>query len=76
MFSSTSCCSRGAVEVEGNGQRRLDNWFPTVVRYVGLGLAVYAVVVDRGEHPVLLTFAVGMIGFKSVWGKGPPDKER
>lgn len=58
-----------------NGRRKLDDWFPTVVRYVGVGLLVYAGVVDRGANPALIPAAMGMILFKTVYGSGPPDKE-
>lgn len=58
-----------------NGRRTLDEWFPTVVRYMGVGLLVYAAVVDRGRTPALIPTAAGMILFKSVYGGGPPDKE-
>jgi len=58
-----------------NGRKRLDDWFPTVVRYLGVGLLVYAGVVDKGANPALIPAAMGMILFKSVYGSGPPDKE-
>lgn len=58
---------------EPNGQRALDKWFPTVVRYLGVGLLVYAAVIDRGQNPALIPTAAGMILFKSVYGSGPPD---
>lgn len=60
---------------EPNGRRKLDNWFPTVVRYVGVGLLIYAAVVDKGRNPALIPTAAGLILFKSVYGSGPPDKE-
>lgn len=56
-------------------QKRLDAWFPTVVRYVGIGLLVYAGLVDKGRNPALIPTAAGMILFKTVYGSGPPDKE-
>lgn len=58
---------------EPNGQRTLDKWFPTIVRYLGVGLLVYAAVLDRGRNPALIPTAAGMILFKSVYGSGPPD---
>jgi hypothetical protein len=58
-----------------NGRRKADEWFATVVRYVGVGLLVYAGVVDQGANPALIPAAMGMILFKTVYGGGPPDKE-
>lgn len=58
-----------------NGRRTLDEWFPTVVRYSGVVLLFYGVVVDRGRTLALIPTAAGMIVFKSVYGSGPPDKE-
>jgi hypothetical protein len=58
-----------------NGQARLDKWFPTIVRYVGVALMVYAALVDRGANPALIPTALGMILFKTVYGSGPPAKE-
>jgi hypothetical protein len=54
----------------------LEEWFPTVVRYVGVGLLIYAGVIDKGANPALIPSAMGMILFKTVYGSGPPDKER
>ena len=60
-----------------NGRRKaLDVWFPTIVRYAGVGLLIYAAAVDRGRNPALIPTAAGMILFKSVYGEGPPDKEQ
>lgn len=53
----------------------LDEWFPTVVRFVGIGLMVYAALVDKGSNPALIPTAMGLILFKTVYGSGPPDKE-
>ena len=53
---------------------QLDDWFPTVVRYVGIALLVFACVVDRGANPALIPAAMGLILFKTVYGGGPPDK--
>lgn len=60
-----------------NGRKVLDIWFPTVVRYMGVGLLVYAAVIDKGRNPALIPTSAGMILFKSVYGEGPPppDKE-
>ena len=65
--------SKATSPKEPNGQRRLDKWFPTIVRYLGVGLLVYAAVIDRGKNPALIPTAAGMILFKSVYGSGPPD---
>jgi len=62
--------------VEGrkkNGRRILDQWFPTVVRYIGVWMAVYGAVVDQGKNPALIPLATGMILFKTIYGGG--DKE-
>jgi len=58
-----------------NGRRKLDDWFPTVVRYCGVALLIYSGVVDQGANPALIPAAMGMILFKTVYGSGPPDKE-
>jgi hypothetical protein len=58
-----------------NGRRKLDDWFPTFVRYAGALLLLYAGVIDKGANPALIPAAMGMILFKSVYGSGPPDKE-
>jgi hypothetical protein len=58
-----------------NGQATLDKWFPTIVRYIGVGLMVYAALVDQGANPALIPTALGMILFKTVYGSGPPQKE-
>ena len=57
---------------EPNGRKQLDSWFPTVVRYGGFTLLVYAAIVDRGHNPALIPTAAGMILFKTVYGEGPP----
>ena len=55
-------------------QKRLDQWFPTVVRYAGVGLMLYAALVDRGRNPALIPTAGGMFFFKSVYGTGRPEE--
>lgn len=50
----------------GNKRRILDEWFPTVVRYIGVLLMFYATVVDHGRSPGLITAATGMILYKTV----------
>lgn len=56
-------------------QKALDKWFPTIVRYVGVGLMLYAALIDQGRNPALIPTALGMILFKTVYGGGPPDEE-
>lgn len=55
-----------------NGRRKLDTWFPTVVRYGGFALLIYAALVDKGSNPALIPTSAGMILFKTVYGEGPP----
>lgn len=53
----------------GNGRRKkLDAWFPTVVRYAGVVLLFYAAFIDHGENPALLPTAAGLILFKTIYG--------
>ena len=59
-----------------NGRRTLDNWFPTVVRYAGVALLLYAAVLDKGQNPALIPTAAGMILFKTVYGEGPPPSDK
>jgi hypothetical protein len=54
-------------------QKRLDRWFPTALRYCGLGLIVYAAFVDQGKNPALIPAATGMIFFKTIYGGGEKD---
>lgn len=61
---------------EPNGRRKLDNWFPTVVRYGGFALLLYAAFVDQGANPALIPTAAGMILFKTVYGEGPPPSDK
>lgn len=58
-----------------NGRKRLDIWFPTIVRYAGVAILIYSVIVDRGTNPALIPTGAGMILFKTVYADGPPDKE-
>lgn len=55
-------------------QADLERWFPTLVRYVGVGLMVYAALVDRGRNPALIPTALGLVLFKTVYGEGPPKE--
>lgn len=52
----------------GNRRRALDEWFPTIVRYLGVIVLVWEVTVDEGRNPGLITAAMGMILFKSLVG--------
>lgn len=47
-------------------RRFLDSWFPTLARYCGLVLLVYAVLVDRGQNPALIPAATGLVFLKTV----------
>lgn len=47
-------------------RRALDSWFPTLARYCGLGLLVYAVAVDQGRNPALIPAATGLIFLKAA----------
>lgn len=60
----------------GNGRQKLDSWFPTIVRYAGVCLLVYAALIDKGQNPALLPTAAGMILFKTVYGEGPPPPSK
>lgn len=52
-------------------RRALDSWFPTLCRYCGLVLLVYAILVDRGQNPALIPAATGLIFLKTaINGKG------
>ena len=48
----------------------LDSWFPTLIRYIGVALIVYAALVDQGKNPALIPAATGMFFFKTVYGGG------
>jgi hypothetical protein len=60
--------------VAGRGSRRsAEDFFPTLVRYVGIGLMVYAALIDMGRNPALIPAATGMIFFKTIYGHGRED---
>lgn len=40
--------------------------FPDIVRYVGLGIAVYETVIEKVDRPSLLILAAGMMGLKNI----------
>jgi hypothetical protein len=46
----------------------LNEWFPTVVRYLGVVLIVYAALIDKGKNPALIPAGTGMLLFKTVVG--------
>lgn len=49
-------------------RQQLDDWFPTIVRYAGVALAIYTAIVHQFDRPSLAILAAGMIGFKTIWG--------
>lgn len=52
-------------------QRELDDWFPTVVRYLGVLLTVALIgasVVGHNDYPSAYIASAGMILYKSVVG--------
>lgn len=51
-------------------KRRFDYWFPTLTRYAGVTLIIYAAVIDRGRNPALIPAATGMIFLKTIYGNG------
>lgn len=53
----------------------LDQWFPTLLRYAGLGLMVYAALIDRGRNPALIPAATGAIFFKTVYSASNGAKD-
>ena len=48
-------------------RRQFDYWFPTLTRYAGVGLMIYAALIDKGQNPALIPAATGMIFLKSVY---------
>lgn len=55
-------------------RKDFDQWFPTLARYAGIALMVYAALVDKGKNPALIPAATGMIFLKTVYGAGKDDK--
>jgi len=47
-------------------RERLDLWWPTTVRYVGMAVAIYEILVDKFHNPSALVLAGGMMGLKEV----------
>jgi hypothetical protein len=47
-------------------RRRLDDWWPTLLRYTGLLIALYEIFPQGLEHPAVLVLAGGMMGLKDV----------
>lgn len=61
-------------------RKTLDEWFPTVVRYLGVLLVfVLAVstIINHGhvEYPSLIIAATGMILYKTIRGSNESDDE-
>lgn len=42
------------------------SWFPVLMRYAGLGIAIYVAVFQDFDRPSLLVLAAGMMGLQSV----------
>lgn len=53
-----------------SARRSLDVWFPTIVRYVGLALLLYAA---WTKQVALVTAGTGMILFKTITGAGKDE---
>jgi hypothetical protein len=53
--------------LHGRRQASLDLWFATICRYIGLGLMVYAALIDMGRDPALIPAATGLIFFKTIY---------
>lgn len=51
----------------------LDEYFPTILRYAGVVLMVYAALVDMGRNPALIPAATGMLFFKTIYGGGSKE---
>lgn len=47
--------------------KRLDEWFPRIVRYCGLGLLLYAAVFDHLDNPAMLPLGFGLVFFKNIY---------
>jgi hypothetical protein len=54
-------------------RKSFDNAFPTLIRYAGFVLMIYAALIDQGRNPALIPSATGMIFFKTIVGKGDRD---
>lgn len=57
-----------ALRLNGNRRKALDEWFPTVVRYVGVIVLLWELAIDKGQNPAMITAAMGLILFKSLIG--------
>lgn len=44
----------------------LDEWLPTVVRWLGVASLVYGVFLDHFDNPAIIPAATGMLLFKTV----------
>jgi hypothetical protein len=71
MDASCAIHGRGIVAQSINrptrptGHARLDDWFPTVVRYTGVAIVVFEVVIGS-QRPAILATAAAMMGFKDL----------
>ena len=54
-------------------RRSLDAWFGTIARYLGLGLLVYSLAIDRLRNPAILPAATGLMFLKNVTGAGSDE---
>lgn len=55
-------------EIVRHLRQELDLWFATLARYIGLGLAIYSIAIDRLQNPGILPLATGLIFMKNVVG--------
>ena len=56
------------LRLNGGRRKALDEWFPTVVRYLGVIVLLWELAVDEGQNPAMITAAMGMILFKTLVG--------
>lgn len=57
-----------ALHFNGRKRKALDEWFPTIVRYLGIIVLLWELAIDEGQNPGMITAAMGMILFKSLVG--------
>jgi len=55
---------------------RLDDWFPTLARYLGVGILVYETAFDNLEKPSLIVAASGLIFFKNILRAGNGEEAK
>jgi hypothetical protein len=56
------------LRLNGDKRKVLDEWFPTIIRYLGIIVLLWEIMIDRGKNPAMITAAMGMILFKSLVG--------